>query len=317
MLTPSSHAQADSLLDEINATIKVLENERSTRGASDYSFKGSLVELRVSGNLVVIGDVHGDIESLHSILCDVDHQRFLRNACNKMVFLGDYIDRGSNSVDVLRTVFRLKRQYPNSVVLLCGNHEAIDQYYCATHTLPTELSSSFGEMSGLVYDRMFFLFRLLPKVAIVKDHLLLIHGGIPTSVADDRFYDAISSEGEPDKMVQEELLWNDPRSDIPDNQDWVKSRRGFGRHFGPGVTKRCLVSTKTRILVRSHEPCHGFKIDHNGMVLTLFSTKEAYPKFDAAYLLVTKQELESAKNAGQLARYIKKIKSGLTPVVGS
>lgn len=303
-----SHIQSGSLIDEINETIKVLESERNTGGVSDYSIRGSLVELQVSGSLVVIGDVHGDMESLRSILYDVDYQRFLSGDGNKMIFLGDYIDRGSNSIGVLRIVLYLKRRYPSSVVLLCGNHEAIDRYYCTSHTLPAELSSSFGEMAGVIYDKLFFLFRLLPKVTIIKNQLLFIHGGIPTSIDDNKFYDVVTSEGDLDEMVQEELLWNDPRSDIPDNLDWIKSRRGFGRHFGPNITKRCLASIKTKVLIRSHEPCHGFKIDHDGMVLTLFSTKEAYQKFDAAYLLVTKQELESVENADHLARYVKKIK---------
>jgi protein phosphatase len=298
-----SRIQSASFIEEIDSTIKVLENEKK-----DGTIRGSLVEIQAPSNLVVIGDVHGDMGSLRTIMQEINYQRFLSDPNNKMIFLGDYIDRGSNSTGVLRTVFYLKREYPSSVILLCGNHEAIDQYYCATHTFPNELSSRFEEMSGAIYDKVFSLFRLLPKVAIIKDHLLLIHGGIPTCVGEDRFYDAISDENSLDEKVAEELLWNDPRSDIPNNLDWVKSRRGFGRHFGKNISKKYLASTQTKVLVRSHEPCHGFRIDHDDMVLTLFSTKESYQKFDAAYIFVTKEELEGVRNASDLARHVKKIK---------
>lgn len=305
----SSRIQSSSFVKEVDATTKILEGEKKTKTMHGGVIKGSLVDLQVPNNLVVVGDIHGDMESLLTIMRDVNFQKFLSDANNKMIFLGDYIDRGSNSVGVLRTVFYLKREYPNSVILLCGNHEAIDKYYCATHTLPNELSRRFEEMSGTIYGKLFSLFRLLPKVVIIKDHLLLIHGGIPTCVSEDAFYGAVSGENI-DEKVAEELLWNDPRSDIPNNLDWVESRRGFGRHFGKNISKKYLASTRTKVLVRSHEPCHGFKIDHDGMVLTLFSNKEAYQKFDAAYLFITKEELGTVRNAADLSVYVKKIKNG-------
>ncbi len=306
MIRPS-RIQSSSFIEEVDATIKVLENEKKIGSIQNGIIKGSLVEIQDPDNLVVIGDVHGDMESLRAIMHDINHQKFLSDPNNKMIFLGDYIDRGSNSAGVLRTVFYLKREYPNSVILLCGNHEAIDKYYCATHTFPNELSSRFEEMSGTIYDKVFSLFRLLPKVVIIKDRLLLIHGGIPTCVSENEFCDAVSQDNL-DEKIAEELLWNDPRSDIPDNLDWVESRRGFGRHFGKNVSKKYLASTQTKALVRSHEPCQGFKIDHDDMVLTLFSTKEAYQKFDAAYIFITKEELASVRNAVQLSQYVKKIK---------
>lgn len=306
-MTQISHTLSDSFIGEINATIEVLENEKKVGSMQNGVIKGSLVEIKTPSNLVVIGDTHGDMETLHTIMRDINYQRFLSEPDNKMIFLGDYIDRGSSSVRVLQTVFFLKRKYPDSVILLCGNHEAIDKYYCATHTLPEELSKRFEEMSSVVYNKLFSLFRLLPKVVIVKDHLLLVHGGIPTCVSDDKFYEAITNHSL-DEQVAEELLWNDPRSDMPDDTDWVESRRGFGRHFGKNISKRYLSATRTKALVRSHEPCHGFKIDHDDMVLTLFSTKEAYQKFDAAYIAITNEELGAVGNAAHLAQYVKKIK---------
>jgi len=63
--------------------------------------------------------------------------------------------------------------------------------------------------------------------------------------------------------------------------------------------------TGTKAVVRSHEPCQGFKINHENMILTLFSCKESYQKFEASYLHVSGQHLFSIGNASDLIPYVK------------
>lgn len=267
--------------------------------------RGALIEMKTPDRLGIVGDLHGDIKSLRYILQDIGFQEFLAGSNNKLIFLGDYIDRGSNSIEVLFTLCCLKRKYPDSVILLCGNHEAMEKFHCSAYTFPHELENQFGDAGIALYDRVLLLFRLLPKVVIIENQLLLVHGGVPASVAGSSFLDAVISE---DGEMAEELLWNDPRSDIPNDMDWVKSRRDFGKHFGKNVSKRHIMETGTKAIVRGHEPCFGFKIDHDNTVLTVFSTKESYQKFDAAYISVTKDELQAVRNASDLARHVQKIK---------
>jgi hypothetical protein len=61
------------------------------------------------------------------------------------------------------------------------------------------------------------------------------------------------------------------------------------------------------MIIRGHEPCRGFKIDHDGLVVTLFSCKEAYPSFEAAYLSVTNQQWQSIFNGTDLKPYISRL----------
>jgi hypothetical protein len=61
------------------------------------------------------------------------------------------------------------------------------------------------------------------------------------------------------------------------------------------------------MIVRGHEPCKGYKLDHDGMIVTIFSCKEAYPNFEAAYLYVTAGQWQSICNGRDLTRYILKI----------
>ena len=262
------------------------------------------MNLKVPDHTIIIGDLHGDLDSLFRILMEVKFKEFLSNPNNKMIFLGDYIDRGSDSAGILHVICHLKRKYQDSVVLMAGNHETIEKFHFLAHDLPKELDLRYGLRGKFAYEQLLLLFRLFAKAVIIENQLLLVHGGLPSSTGRASFFDAIRQENH-DAM--EELLWNDPRSDIPNNQDWCDSRRGHGKHFGKNITKKYLNLTKTKVLVRGHEPCHGFRLDHDDMVLTLFSSKEAYQKFDAAYLAVTKEELVSTRNAFDLSKYVKKI----------
>lgn len=283
----------------------VLQNQKRSQNIQNGTVRGELIDLKIPDSLVIVGDLHGDLKSLLAIMHGIRFQKFLANSNNKLIFLGDYINRGSNSVGVLRVLFYLKREYPDSVILMCGNHEAMERYSCSAHTLPQELEEHFGKPGITIYERLLSLFRLLPKVTIIENQLLLVHGGVPTSTDKTGLRDAIMRESDD---IIEELLWNDPRSDIPNNMDWVESRRGFGKHFGKNISKKHLMETGTKVIVRGHEPCLGFRIDHDDTVLTVFSNTEAYQKFDAAYIHITKDELQTVKNASDLAQYVQKIK---------
>jgi protein phosphatase len=105
----------------------------------------------------------------------------------------------------------------------------------------------------------------------------------------------------------EEILWNDPSEEIEGLQNWEYSRRGIGRHFGRNISRKWLRMSGTKVIVRGHEPCQGFKINHDGMIMTLFSCKEAYPNFDAAYIYISDKQLQSMKNSIDLAEHVIKI----------
>lgn len=69
-------------------------------------------------NMFVVSDIHGMHEHLLDILKywnEEDH----------LVFLGDYVDRGTNSYGVLNTVMTLHKQFPEKVHVMWGNHEQL------------------------------------------------------------------------------------------------------------------------------------------------------------------------------------------------
>jgi serine/threonine protein phosphatase 1 len=69
--------------------------------------------------IIAIGDIHGCFGLLMSLMEDID----FKPGKDLLVFLGDYIDRGSQSREVVEYLTNLRSDHPDSVVLLLGNHE--------------------------------------------------------------------------------------------------------------------------------------------------------------------------------------------------
>ncbi|TXM70837.1 metallophosphoesterase family protein [Methylobacterium sp. WL120] len=70
-----------------------------------------------------IGDIHGCADLLDALLARIETHAAGRP--HRLVFLGDYIDRGPDSAGVLRTISRLHWSDPERVACLMGNHEAM------------------------------------------------------------------------------------------------------------------------------------------------------------------------------------------------
>lgn len=75
-----------------------------------------------------IGDIHGEMDTVEGILYSLKNENFIDefmilkdDAC--IIFLGDYIDRGENNLQVISSALILSNKNPNKVFLLKGNHE--------------------------------------------------------------------------------------------------------------------------------------------------------------------------------------------------
>jgi protein phosphatase len=294
-----------SALEGATGVMKALKARGSIVGGK---IAGALIEIPDIRELVIIGDLHGDFNCLARILEEIDFKKFLEDPTNKIVFLGDYIDRGSNSIGVLYSLCRLKMDYPESIMLMRGNHEAPSEFPFSSHDYPFQISEKFGEERGrLIYRNSLSLFRELAVAVTIGNTLLLVHGGLPTpegTTADFRTKLSRAPESHLADSVLEEILWNDPR-ELTRVPGWEPSRRGIGRHFGEDITDRWLNATGTVCVVRGHEPCKGYRLDHGDKVLTLFSSKEPYPSFEAAYLRIGSKDIELVRNARSLLPFVR------------
>jgi Calcineurin-like phosphoesterase len=306
----SRGVQYSDLVQSLERVVEVMHTERKI-GLLGGEVKESFVELALPKRLAIVGDLHGDLASLRNILMGINFETFLGNPDNKLVFLGDYVDRGVNSVGVIFIITRLKMMYPNSVILMRGNHEAPIEFPFPSHDLPVEVVRRYGyERGKVIYNgKILPFFSLLTLATMIDGALFLVHGGVPTENLDNDFREAISTADHTflSNSIMEEILWNDPRTDIRSEEAWEYSRRGIGKHFGVKISRRWLEISGTKVIVRGHEPCQGYRIDHGGSVMTLFSCKEPYPKFRASYLLVDDHDLDSLNDAITLAEGVKRI----------
>ena len=73
---------------------------------------------------IVIGDIHGMAAKLESLLAQIDMWCVAnaRAERRQLIFLGDYIDRGPDSREVLQIVQRLQAE---GAICLRGNHEEL------------------------------------------------------------------------------------------------------------------------------------------------------------------------------------------------
>ena len=92
--------------------------------ASDFFMKEeTIVDLRdVSPEQVtIVGDLHGSYKCLDRVLELAG--KLEGNPNSYIVFCGDYVDRGENSLEVFCSLLLLKLAYPKNVIMLRGNHE--------------------------------------------------------------------------------------------------------------------------------------------------------------------------------------------------
>ena len=294
-------ASADDLVELAERTRPMLARGEISRSGAEVV--GRLVKLPRVGRAIVVGDVHGDLASLQHVLRD---SRFIERASSGeelwIVFLGDYGDRGQHSPEVYHVVLRLQELFPDRVVLLRGNHEGPRDLLASPHDMPYHFIAKFGREDGVrAYRAVREIWDVLYTAVLVEGSVIMLHGGAPSrarSLEDVAF----AHEKHPDEPHLEEMLWSDPGEGITGA---LPSWRGAGRLFGPDVTRRFLLLANARALVRGHEPCElGYKLNHGGLIMTLFSRKGP-PYFNemAAYLEIDlSAELSSAK---ELERYVR------------
>src|SRR5919202_3151390 len=303
----AQNANAFDFIKKIEKAAYTLHAGRQRKRIAGGRVNGGLVEIYDLEDLVVVSDLHGDPKLLFRILSEIDYEQFLSNQMNKLVFLGDYIDRGSDSISTMYSICHLKGTYPESVILMRGNHETVAEFPFSPHDFPYEIEDRFGHRAKEIYKKILSMFTQLTLATLVRHNLLLVHGGLPTEdvpPANFRTSLAFAHKNQVRSRVFEELLWNDPLQ-IDEIRGKESSRRGFGRYFGPSITRRWLQASGAKAIVRGHEPCHGFKLDHNNMIMTLFSCAEAYPNFRAAYLRLSAAIIDSINDAKDLSPYIR------------
>jgi len=209
----------------------------------------------------VCGDVHGQFYDL----CNIFELKGLPSESNPFLFNGDFVDRGSFSVEVILTLFSLKLLYPKHMHLHRGNHESITM---------NRMYGFEGEVvhkySKKVFDMFTDVFNHLPLSAVLNNKVIILHGGLfskpGVTLEDIRKVNRVRQP--PDEGLMCEMLWSDPQP-FP---GLAPNKRGVGVAFGPDVTQRFLKDNGLELVIRSHEVKEeGYLVEHDGKLITIFS----------------------------------------------
>ncbi|OQR88086.1 calcineurin-like phosphoesterase [Achlya hypogyna] len=223
------------------------------------------VAIAPAPHITIVGDLHGQLDDLLLIL----RENGLPSPENPYVFNGDFVDRGSNSVEVVLILLALFVLYPGHVFLNRGNHE----------------DESYDEE---LYDLFSLCFQHLPIATVLDERVAVFHGGIPRwhplladwmAIPRAAFFGAKhtnrSLKGKLSLMEQAmqsvcDILWSDPQP----ARGWKESFRGAGIQFGPDLVRDFLRANGLALVVRSHEcVAKGFEWPHgeDAGLVTLFS----------------------------------------------
>eukprot|EP00727_Mastigamoeba_balamuthi_P004873 m51a1_g14384 hypothetical protein (908) ;mRNA; f:296311-300861 len=220
--------------------------------------------LELSTPISVCGDIHGQYYDLLSMLKANGYP----SAENKYLFLGDYVDRGYFSTEVLLLLCLMKIAMPTSVYLLRGNHES--RLLSQTHTFETECDYKYNYDVCTAFET---LFDSLPLAALVRDTpagtCFCVHGGISPDLHKVADINAIDRFREiPEDGLFCDLLWSDPLAEWNpsnkdfkfmlrsewDNVDFIENRsRKLSYYYGPRAVSRFLAENNIGCVVRGHQ----------------------------------------------------------------
>jgi diadenosine tetraphosphatase ApaH/serine/threonine PP2A family protein phosphatase len=248
---------------------------------------GRLVSLPEQGHATIIGDLHGDIRSLDSIIKDSNLEKRLKNEDQYLICLGDYIDRGPAPLSVFYRLLTLLDKHPNQIILLRGNHEG--PYHLRKkggiplHEFIINLEATYPrEYASALENRFYRLFSTLYTGCIIENQALIVHGGIPaeaTTLFDIAWAHRFNKH--PENTYYEQILWNDPCT-LRGKQ---YSFRGIGSMFGVDLASLFLEENGLKMLIRGHESYDEGYYFHDDKILTLFSCKlPVYRNKHLAYL---------------------------------
>lgn len=141
--------------------------------------------LRVEAPVKVFGDIHGQYQDLMRFF-DLWGEPSEKGDIESYdyVFLGDYVDRGSHSLETVCLLFALKVKYPTKIHLLRGNHE--DKWINNAFGFAEECNTRLGEDPGepdSVFNKINELFDWLPLACVIEDKIVCLHGGIGSTLA--------------------------------------------------------------------------------------------------------------------------------------
>ncbi|KAF3955697.1 hypothetical protein CMV_019110 [Castanea mollissima] len=233
-----------------------------------------LLELEAPVN--VCGDIHGQFPDLLRLF---EYGGFPPHA--NYLFLGDYVDRGKQSIETICLLLAYKIKYPDNFFLLRGNHEcaSINRIY----GFYDECKRRFSVRLWKIFTESF---NCLPVAAVIDEKILCMHGGLsPEMERLDQIRAIQRPVDVPDQGLLCDLLWADPDRDI---KGWGENDRGVSYTFGADKVTEFLKKHDLDLICRAHQVVEdGYEFFAERQLVTIFSAPNYCGEFNNAGALMS------------------------------
>ncbi|KAL0215181.1 hypothetical protein P9112_007365 [Eukaryota sp. TZLM1-RC] len=244
-------------------------------------FLSQPVLLELEAPIKICGDIHGQYFDLLRLF---EYGGFPPDA--NYLFLGDYVDRGKQSIETVCLLLAYKIKYPENFFILRGNHEcaSINRIY----GFYDECKRRY--ISGVKLWKLFTdCFNSLPIAAVIDEKIFCMHGGLSPDLKDlQQVRRIVRPTDVPDSGLLCDLLWSDPDKDI---SGWGENDRGVSYTFGPDVVQSFLDSQDLDLVCRAHQVVEdGYEFFAHRQLVTIFSAPNYCGEFDNAGAMMSVDE---------------------------
>ena len=225
--------------------------------------------LDLESPLTVCGDTHGQYPDLLRLF-DLGGYPPDTN----YLFLGDYVDRGEQSIETICLLLAYKIKYEENFFLLRGNHEcgSINRIYGFFDECKRRYNIK-------IWKSFVDLFNCLPIAACIDDKIFLVHGGFsPELKTIDEIKKIMRPTDVPEEGLLCDLLWSDPENSI---KEWGDNDRGVSVTFNVKVLERFLENNELDLFCRAHQVVEqGYEFFGDKKLVTVFSAPNYCGEFD-------------------------------------
>ncbi|KAJ1894859.1 serine/threonine protein phosphatase Pzh1 [Coemansia sp. IMI 209127] len=225
--------------------------------------------LQLAAPVKITGDIHGQYTDLLRLFDKCGYPPH----CNYL-FLGDYVDRGEQSLETMLLLMCFKIKYPDNFFLLRGNHE------CANVTRVYGFYDECKRRCNVkVWKSFINTFNALPVAAVVASKIFCVHGGLSPDLASMEQVKQLQRPCDvPDHGVLNDLLWSDPSDSAA---DWEDNERGVSYCFGKSIITDFLRRMDFDLICRAHMVVEdGYEFFHGRQLVTVFSAPNYCGEFD-------------------------------------
>ncbi len=225
--------------------------------------------LELSPPVKIVGDVHGQFGDLIRMFTKCGFPP----AANYL-FLGDYVDRGKQSLETILLLLCYKIKYPENFFLLRGNHE------CANVTRVYGFYDECKRRCNIKTWKLFIdTFNTLPLAAIVAGKIFCVHGGLsPVLNSMDEIRNVNRPTDVPDFGLINDLLWSDPSDAL---NEWEDNERGVSYCFNKLAINKFLARFGFDLVCRAHMVVEdGYEFFNDRSLVTVFSAPNYCGEFD-------------------------------------